>query len=333
MIDPRFYGTGAGVTAGEIADWIGAPEPSDPLRRVQSVASAPKARRTDLTFAEGRGADGVCPEAGICLVQSERAASLPAGIVAIHSRSPKADYGRIASRVVRTLELEPGAPAVHPSARLEDGVVLESGCIVGPGVVIGARSHIGAGTIIGPGVQIGRDVRLGYRVSIRCALIGNHVQIASGAVIGETGFGLAGDAASLALIPHFGRVILQDGVSVGANTTIDRGLFDDTVIGDHSHIDNLCHIGHNTVVGSRTVMAAFAGISGSVSVGSNVQMGGRVGIADHVDIGDNARLAAGSAVMRSVPAGETYGGHPAKPLAAWLRELAWVARAAQKRGS
>ena len=152
-----------------------------------------------------------------------------------------------------------------------------------------------------------------------------------GAVIGEAGFGLAGGAAGARLTPHFGRVIIQNGVSVGAGSCIDRGLLEDTVIGEGTHIDNLCHIGHNCRIGAHVVMAAFAGVSGSSEVGDGVQFGGRVGLKDHVQVGAGARIAAGAAVLTDVPAGETWAGYPAKPIRTWMRELAWLARAAQKR--
>jgi UDP-3-O-[3-hydroxymyristoyl] glucosamine N-acyltransferase len=126
---------------------------------------------------------------------------------------------------------------------------------------------------------------------------------------------------------------MQNGVSLGANSCVDRGLFDDTVIGEGTHIDNLCHIGHNCRIGSQVVMAAFAGVSGSSEVGDGVQFGGRVGLKDHVRVGTGARIAAGAAVLSDVPGGETWAGYPAKPIRAWMRELAWLGRAAQKRSA
>ena len=124
---------------------------------------------------------------------------------------------------------------------------------------------------------------------------------------------------------------MQNGVTLGANSCIDRGLLEDTVIGEGTHIDNLCHIGHNSRIGSHVVMAAFAGISGSSTVGDGVQFGGRVGLKDHVHVGQGARIAPGAAVLSDVPAGETWAGYPSKPIRTWMRELAWLARAAQKR--
>jgi len=113
-------------------------------------------------------------------------------------------------------------------------------------------------------------------------------------------------------------------VSIGANTCIDRGVFDDTIVGERTKIDNLCQIAHNVVLGRSVLMAAFAGISGSVSVGDGCMFGGRIGIADHVKIGERVSLAASSGIFRDIDSGETWGGLPAKPIRQWMREVAWL---------
>ena len=296
------------------------------------MTSAAMAGPDDLTFLE-EGEDGAQEtlSAGICFVPPSMAARHSWAATQIETPSPRNAFGRAARLLFAARELADDQPAIHPDARVAASARLGPGCVIGPGAAIGNEARIGPNAVIGPGVQIGARTFIGATVSARCALIGDDVTILPGAVIGETGFGLASDRGVAVLTPHFGRVIIQNGSSIGANCCIDRGLFDDTVLGEGVHIDNLCHIAHNVHIGSNTVMAAFAGISGSVEIGEGVMFGGRVGIADHVKIGANARLGAGAAVMRDVPAGETHAGYPAKPIVTWMRELAWLGRESQKR--
>jgi UDP-3-O-[3-hydroxymyristoyl] glucosamine N-acyltransferase len=329
VIDPRFYEVGSPLKASEIAAISGASlVKGDPNVTVRSVAAAADAGKDDLSFLEDEG--GPAPSAGIVIATPSASKTLGGALVVLESKHARSAFARAAARLVRLREIEQG-PAVHPGARIAPSAILEPGCVIGSGAAVGADVRIGANAVIGPGVQIGAGTRVGARASLRCALIGDGVAIFPGAVIGETGFGLAAGPGGASLSPHFGRVIIQNGVSIGANSCIDRGLFDDTVIGEGSQIDNLCHIGHNCQIGSHVVVAAFGGVSGTSKVGDGVQFGGRVGLKDHVTVGAGARLAAGSAVLGDVPAGETWAGYPAKPVRTWMRELAWLARAAQKR--
>jgi UDP-3-O-[3-hydroxymyristoyl] glucosamine N-acyltransferase len=246
---------------------------------------------------------------------------------------PKIAYAKAANRLFRPRLMPPDFGQVHPTATLEEGVVLAPGAVIGPGASIGARTHVGANTVIGPGVAIGRDATIGANVTIGFALIGDRVRILSGAVIGEAGFGISASEGAAMDLPQLGRVILQDGVTVGANSCIDRGAWDDTVVGENTKIDNLVQVAHNVRLGRSCALAAHTGISGSTIVGDGVQFGGRAGVADHVTIGDGARIAAAAGVMRDVPAGETWGDSPAQPVRQWMRQIAWVAKASRSRGS
>lgn len=331
MIDPRFYEVAGPLTASDIAALVGATViHGEAGRSISSLAPASRAGAGDLTFQEDPAGAAELRTAGIVLATPEVAASLPDGPVIIEVRRPRSAFAQAASRLVVLKQLESGH-SVHPLARIASSAVLEPGVTVGADVAIGPHVRVGANAVIGPGVQIGAKTTIGANSSIRCALIGDGVRIFPGAVVGETGFGLAADCGGAALSPHFGRVIMQNGVSLGANSCVDRGLLDDTVIGEGTHIDNLCHIGHNCRIGAHVVMAAFAGVSGSSRVGDGVQFGGRVGLKDHVHVGQGARIAAGAAVLSDVPAGETWAGYPSKPIRTWMRELAWLARSSQKR--
>lgn len=331
MVDPRFYETAWTPTVADIAREAGGEVlRGDPESKVASVSATLNARASDLTFLDS--ADIKAPDCeGVCLARSDPGTNVSARAVIVLCRAPRQAFARIASRMLVPREHSGGEEFVDPQAQVHPSAVLEPGCVIGAGAAVGAGSRIGSHAVIGPGVQIGRNCRVGAGCSIRCALLGDGVTIMPGAVIGETGFGLAAGGAQAVLSPHFGRVILQNGVSIGANSCVDRGLFDDTVLGEGTHIDNLCHIGHNCRIGAGVVMAAFAGVSGSVEIGDGVQFGGRVGVKDHIHIGAGARIAAGAAVLKDVPAGETHAGYPAKPAQTWMRELAWLATAAQKR--
>jgi UDP-3-O-[3-hydroxymyristoyl] glucosamine N-acyltransferase len=221
---------------------------------------------------------------------------------------------------------------VHPTARLENGVTIDPAAVIGPRAEIGAGTLIAVGAVIGPEVRIGRDCAIGANVTIVHALIGDRVIIHTGARIGQDGFGYLPGPRGHGKVPQVARVIIQDAVEIGANTTIDRGFIRDTVIGEGTKIDNLVQIAHNCEIGRHCVMAAFTGISGSVTVGDYVMMGGRVGIADNVIIGSGAMLAAGSAVLGNVPANTKWGGYPAIPAREWLKGVAVLRRLTRRGG-
>jgi UDP-3-O-[3-hydroxymyristoyl] glucosamine N-acyltransferase len=211
---------------------------------------------------------------------------------------------------------------VDPTAHLEGRVIVEPMAVIGANAWIGDGSIIGAGAIIGAGVKIGRNCSIAAGSSILCAYIGDDVIIHNGARIGQDGFGYAPARAGMEKIVQIGRVIIQNNVEIGANTTIDRGTMDDTVIGEGTKIDNQVQIGHNVRVGRHCAIVAKVGIAGSTRIGDGVQIGGAVAINGHITIGDGAQIAALSGVVSSIPRGAKYGGTPARPLKDYLRDLA-----------
>ena len=290
------------------------------------IASFERAGKGDLTFAAGKA-----PEAGqftskasavVCL--EEYAAFVPDGVAALIAKKPKDAFAVIGRKMYPTsLRLENGGNgAAQAAPHIEQGAVICQGAVIGAGAGIGCGSVIGANAVVGPGCQIGRDCDIGPCVTVSNALIGNGVTLHAGARIGQDGFGFVPSANGLEKLPHIGRVIIQDNVEIGANTTIDRGMLDDTIIGEGTKIDNLVQIAHNVRIGRNCVIAGLCGISGSVTLGDWVMLGGSVGLADHVTIHDGAQIMARSGVMHDVPPGEKWGGTPAQPARAWFRQVA-----------
>jgi UDP-3-O-[3-hydroxymyristoyl] glucosamine N-acyltransferase len=207
---------------------------------------------------------------------------------------------------------------------VEEGAIIEAGAVIGPGVGIGSGTIVAPNAVLGRYCQIGRDGYVGPGASVQYALIGNRVVIHGGARVGQDGFGFVGGAKGPERMPQIGRVVIQDDVEIGSNTTVDRGAMADTVIGEGTKIDNLVQIAHNVRIGRGCIIAGHCGISGSVTLGDFVMLGGRVGIADHLTIGDRVQVAASSGLMYDIPAGERWAGMPAQPMRDFFRELSAI---------
>ncbi len=334
MPDTRFFEALGPVTLGELATITGATlvDPSLSSRPIQSVAPLNIAGADAIGYLSDRRYldDLRATKAAACFLREDMAGQAPEGCVLLFTREPQAAFARAANRLHQPILHPADAPSIHPEAELEHGVRLAPGVVIGQGAKIGSGTEIGANAVIGPGVAIGRNCRIGANVTIGFALLGDRVYILPGAAVGQAGFGVAASAQGSMDLPQLGRVILQDDVTVGACSCIDRGAYNDTVIGERTKIDNLVQIAHNVVIGRNCALAAQTGLSGSVTVGDGVQFGGKAGVGDHLTLHDGARLAAGALAMRDIPAGDTQCGVPARSIRRFMRELAWVSQQMDK---
>jgi UDP-3-O-[3-hydroxymyristoyl] glucosamine N-acyltransferase len=268
-------------------------------------------------------------QAGAVLVHPDNAARVPASSVAVVTQEPYAAWARVAALFH---PLPPLRSGIHPSALVSPEAAVDPSTEVGPfavigsGAEIGPRCRVGPHAVIGDGVVLGPDCRIGPHASVSHALLGARVYVYPGARIGQEGFGFAITAEGFRSVPQLGRVVLEDDVEVGANSTVDRGALHDTFIGAGSRLDNLVQIGHNVRLGRGCVIVSQAGISGSTVLEDHVMLGGQAGLTGHLRIGRRARIGAQAGVMADVPAGADVVGSPAQPVRAFFREIAAIRR-------
>lgn len=339
MPDPRFFKRSAPLSLNAIAALSGARlhESSDPEYIIEDVAPLDVASSQDLSFLENKKYKNQFFEtkAGACFVSPDivQSADIPVDLNLLIADYPYKAYALTAQAFYPDPLLIPG---VHPSAVVDDtavlgdGVQIDPGAVIGPAVELGDHVHIGAHVVIGAGVRIGDHTRIGVQATISHAIIGAYGHIYPGVRIGQDGFGFAIDPAGHIKVPQLGRVVIEDHVHIGANTTIDRGAGPDTVIGQGTWIDNLVQIGHNVKIGRGCIIVAQTGISGSTVLEDFVALGGQSGVAGHLHIGSGARVAAQSGIMRDIPAGEEHMGYPAIPIKQFMRQVAALNRLIKK---
>ncbi|WP_018185432.1 UDP-3-O-(3-hydroxymyristoyl)glucosamine N-acyltransferase [Kaistia granuli] len=342
MADPVFFAPSGPITLDDIVALTGARIANgiEGSRIIRGVAPLDQARASDLTFIDNPRylpllAD---TEAAACFCSPKQVASVPAGVAALEAAKPYEAYvavqvklypGALRPALVYGAGISPGAH-VHETARLEAGVTVEPGAVVGAGAEIGSGTIIGPGAVIGASVRIGRDCSISGGTTVTNALIGNRVILHPGVRIGQDGFGYLMSGKGHSKVPQIGRVVIQDDVEIGANTTVDRGANRDTVIGEGTKIDNQVQVGHNVVIGRHCVIVSMVALAGSVTLGDFVVLGGQVGVNGHVTIGAGAQVAATSSVKDDLAAGGRYGGAPARNIKEWFREEVALRRLAQR---
>lgn len=328
--DPRFFQRTGPHTLAAVVD---AAKAEAPPRRLMLSGIAPLQTATpdQVSFLDNRKYATALDQtqAGAVIVHPDMAARVPETAVAIISREPYLAWARAATLF---FPLPPAVPGAHPSAVIAPDAQVDPSAEVGPlavigaGAVIGPRCRIGPLAMVGDGVKLGRDCRIGAHVTISHAMLGDRVCLYPGVRIGQDGFGFAISAEGFVSVPQIGRVIIEDDVEIGANTTVDRGSLHDTVIGAGSRVDNLAQIGHNVRLGRACVIVAQVGISGSTILEDQVMLGGQSGVVGHARIGQGARIGAQAGVMGDVPAGAEWVGSPAQPARGFFREIATLRR-------
>jgi UDP-3-O-[3-hydroxymyristoyl] glucosamine N-acyltransferase len=320
------------LTAASIAEAVGGTVVGDATAAVRAIAPLDRAGPEDLSFlASARYLPMLAASrAGVVLVAPELSSLEGAARAYVVVARPHEALLTLIPRLYRT---DAPAAGIHPTAvvgrgaRLGAGVAIGPFAVIGDGARIGDRVEIDAHVSIGAGVEIGDDSRIVAGATLYAGTrIGRRVTIHAGARIGSDGFGYVFRDGQHAKIPHVGRCLVEDDVEIGANTAIDRGSIDDTVIGAGTKIDNLVHVAHNVRIGRLCLVMAQVGIAGSARIGDGCVVAGQAGIGGHVSIGNGARIGGRAGVLGDVPAGATWSGYPARPHTESLRASATLFR-------
>jgi UDP-3-O-[3-hydroxymyristoyl] glucosamine N-acyltransferase len=328
----------------QIAEAVEARVEGDGSVEVGGVASIGSASQHDLVFVEEEKYLLRALECGAgAVIAGEFAAGKSAsgaGKPLLICRHPKLGFARAAKFLRESEGVEAGvrlSAVVHSSVRLGAGVVVEERAVIAEDAEIAEGTRIGAGCAIGRGVKIGRECEIYPQVTIYPGTtLGDRVIVHAGAVLGSDGFGYVRDPKSgrYEKFPQVGRLVIEDEVEIGANTTIDRGALDETRIGRGTKIDNLVHIGHNCRLGQNVVIAAQTGLSGSIVIENDVVLGGQVGIGEHARIEEGVMLGGqGGVLPNKVLRGKglAFWGTPAQPVRQYLKQLAALAKLGKKR--
>jgi UDP-3-O-[3-hydroxymyristoyl] glucosamine N-acyltransferase len=330
-------------TLRDLAEKLGCRLLGDSSITVTSVSSLQSASTGSLVFVEdAQHFDTALRSSAAAVIAGDFVASTPTSKPIMISPQPRLTFARAAKLLRdpdRNREINPTA-IIPASAKIGKNVGIGPRAILGEHVKIGDDTTIGAGSVIGDDrgdiVNIGSYCRIDPNVTIYPGTtLGDRVIVQAGAVLGSEGFGYVRDSRTgrYEQFPQIGRLVIEDDVEIGANSTIDRGALDETRIRRGTKIDNLVHIGHNVQIGQDVIIAAQTGLSGSVTIEDNVIMGGQVGIADHVRVEAGAILGAQSGIpTKKVIRGKgvVFWGTPARPIREYLKELAFLSRSAKK---
>lgn len=334
-------GEGRPCSLAEIADSVAGRVIGDGSVAIRSVASIESARLGDLVFVDDPKHLGAALRSqSSAIIAGDFAAGSDGARPLLISHHPKLAFARAAQLLRKDSAFEFSGvhqtAVIHPTAVLARGVSVDARAVIGSQVEIGEGAHLGAGCAVGGGVRIGRDCEIYPNVTIYPGTtLGDRVIVHAGAVLGSDGFGYVREAKTgrYEKFPQVGRLVIEDDVEIGANTTVDRGALDETRIRRGAKIDNLVHIGHNCEIGEDVVIAAQTGLSGSILIENGAVLGGQVGIGEHARIGEGVMIGGQGGVLPNKilrGKGIAFWGTPAQPLRAYLRQLAIVARLARR---
>ena len=307
----------------DIANLLGGELIGDGNVDIHDVAEYERASPKDLSYVESAKKLSAHSDAGALIVPQGLETNRPS----ISTQNPRLSFARAVSLFRPPRKFQPGIDA---QASISDTARIGDGAYVGPFASLAGGAAVGDGSYIGAGVHVGENVSIGSGCFIHpnCVLyaeveIGSRVILHAGVVVGADGFGYIPDEdGRIFKYPQTGRVVIEDDVEIGANTTIDRATLRETRIGRGTKIDNLVQIAHNVVIGEDCILASQVGIAGSVKIGRGVMMGGRVGVVDHVEIGDGAKLGADTGVLQSLEGGKVYMHNPAAEVRDARRRIA-----------
>ncbi len=332
MADNRFFNNNGPFTVHELVEACGGELTGcDPSLEIKDVAPLDRATSSDISFLYSLKykKDLEVTKAAVCVVSPDALEFAPANVGLIISKDPKRATAAIIEKFYPLHSFDPEispSAIVDASAMIGEGSRIDSGAILKAGVKIGKNTWVKSGAIICENVEIGDNCVIGMNSTLTHCVLGNKVILYAGVRIGEDGFGFALGPMGHKKVPQIGIVEIGNDVEIGANTCIDRGAFDNTIISDGCRIDNLVQLGHNVKLGKGCYLVSQVGIGGSTVLEDFVIAGGQVGMADNIKVGYGSQIAAQSGLTGSLPAGSKVMGTPAISIKDWFRQSVLLQR-------
>ena len=293
--------------------------------KIHGFESLDNASNNDMTFLNSSKYQNLSlkTKAAVCITSLNLSKFLPESCIKLDVKNILFAVTQVAKMFYPKADMDFPDENLFPSDDLKDlysNVKFGKNVLIGKNVKIGKNSHIASNSIIESNVNIGENCIIGSFVMIKNSLISNNVYIQDGSKIGVKGFGFIPNKNKNIRTPHVGKVILEEGVEIGANSTIDRGSLVNTIIGKNTFLDNQVHVAHNVQIGKNCMIAGQVGFAGSSTLGDNVVIGGQAGISGHLNIGSNVKIGGGSGVVNDIPDNQKVMGYPAIPLKKFIKQ-------------